>query len=177
MKRRQTLAAGVGLAAMGLGLGWGLWRLPAQAPSPDAVARPVDIWGLSFETPGGGKVALADLRGRPLVLNFWATWCPPCVEELPLLDRFQREHRGEGWQVLGLAVDGATPVREFLAMRPVAFQTGLAGMDGVTLSRTLGNSSGALPFSAVFDSSGTRVEARLGALTWEHLSAWSSRIR
>jgi thiol-disulfide isomerase/thioredoxin len=177
MKRRRILAAGVGLAAAALGLGWGLRRLSAQAPSQDATDPPVDIWRLSFERPEGGEVALADLRGRPLVLNFWATWCPPCVEELPLLDRFQREHRGEGWQVLGLAVDSATPVREFLARRPVAFHIGLAGMDGVTLSRTLGNSSGGLPFSAVFDSRGDKVEGKLGALTWDHLSAWSTRIR
>jgi thiol-disulfide isomerase/thioredoxin len=176
--------AGVGLAAASLGLGWGLRRLSPRSSSADAggdvgvqAESPVDLWGLSFEKPGGGAVALAALRGRPLVLNFWATWCPPCIDELPLLDRFQRENRGEGWQVLGLAVDNAAPVREFLAKHPVAFTIGLAGIAGVTLSRSLGNSSGALPFSAVFDAGGDVVERKLGVLKWDELSAWSARIR
>ena len=180
MKRRKLLGAGVAVAAASMGLGWALRRqseMPPKAADDLDKAGPVDVWRLRFEKPGGGELALATLRGRPLVLNFWATWCPPCVEEMPLLDRFQQEHRAAGWQVLGLAVDTAPPVREFLARHPVSFAIGLAGMPGVTLSRSLGNSGGALPFSVIFDSQGGAIERKLGALKWDELSAWSSRIK
>ena len=181
MKRRQALTGGVALGAAAAGLGWALWRQPAQPAADDAgqanATRPLDVWGLRFDQPDGGQVALASLRGQPLVLNFWATWCPPCVEEMPLLDRFQREYRGAGWRVLGLAVDSAAPVREFLARHPVSFTIGLAGMEGVALSRLLGNPSGALPFSVIFDSRGNATERKLGTLTWADLSAWTKSIR
>ena len=94
-----------------------------------------------------------------------------------MLDRFQREQRSRGWQVLGLAIDGAQPVREFLARRPVGFAIGLAATQGVSLSRALGNSGGALPFSVAFDSRGAAAERKLGILQWEQLVAWADRIR
>jgi thiol-disulfide isomerase/thioredoxin len=168
--RRRFLAAGLGVAAASAGLGWALHRHAARSPADAGVggpANPPDLWSLRFET----------LRGRPLLLNFWATWCPPCIEEMPLLDRFQRERRTNGWQVLGLAVDSPQPVREFLARHPVGFMIGLAGMQGVALSRSLGNTGGALPFSVMFDARGETVQRKLGVLRWDDLLAWDGRIR
>jgi thiol-disulfide isomerase/thioredoxin len=115
---------------------------------------------------------LADLKGQPLILNFWATWCAPCVKEMPLLDGFYREHRARGWQVVGLAVDSPTPVREFLGKLPVSFPIGLAGLNGVELSRSLGNPSGALPFSVLFDRGGRAVVRKLGLLKPADLADW-----
>ena len=190
MKRRQALTGGVAVAAAAGGLGWALWHQtagPGDQAAGQAVqageegkadaTRPLDVWGLRFDTPDGAQVALASLRGQPLLLNFWATWCPPCVEEMPLLDRFQREHRAAGWRVLGLAVDSPAPVREFLVQHPVGFPIGLAGMEGVALSRSLGNASGALPFSVIFDSRGEAVEKKLGTLKASDLSLWFDRVR
>ena len=138
-------------------------------------STPVDIWPLRFERPEGGELALADLRGRPLVLNFWATWCPPCVEEMPMLDRFHRAQGAGGWQVAGLAIDSAEPVRDFFARHPVGFPIGLAGVKGVTLARSLGNQRGALPFSVVYDAGGKAIARKLGALTPEELAGWANR--
>ena len=167
MKRRRALVAGVAVAAAATGAGIAWRRRGSDSPLPGA-----DFWTLRFDRPGGGQLALDGFRGRPLLLNFWATWCPPCVAELPLLDQFQREHVASGWQVLGLAVDNAAPVTAFLAKHPVTFAIGLAGIGGIELARQLGDRGGALPFTAVFDRSGTLVHRKLGAIDPADLQQW-----
>ena len=153
----------------GSGAAW--WRSRADKGDTTS-ANEVDIWPMRFESPRGGELVLSGMRGRPLLLNFWATWCAPCVTELPLLDRFEREQRGRGWQVVGLAVDNREPVIEFLAKSQVGFALGLAGMGGVELSRTMGNAVGALPFSVVFDRQGRVMDRRLGIVRAEDLRRW-----
>jgi thiol-disulfide isomerase/thioredoxin len=172
MKNRRTWLFGgvaVGAAALGAGLSW--WRLRPGEPASGAEAA---FWTLRFERPEGGELAVASLHGRPLVLNFWATWCPPCIKEMPMLDAFQQKHR-DRWTVLGLAVDSPTPVREFLRKTPFGFPIGLAGLTGVDLARSLGNAAGGLPFSAVFNTEGRLVERKLGSLTEAELAAWAEK--
>jgi thiol-disulfide isomerase/thioredoxin len=134
------------------------------------------LWTQRFDQPAGGELAMGPLRGKPLVLNFWATWCAPCVKEMPMLDAFHREHQAQGWQVVGLAVDGPTPVREFLTKVPVAFPIGLAGFTGVDLAKSLGNERGGLPFSAVFDRQGAVAFRKLGTITPDDLGAWVKKL-
>ena len=168
--RRWWLAGGVALGAAGAGLGGRWWQERRQAPP----AEPP--WPLVFPRPEGGELRMAALYGRPLVLNFWATWCPPCVEELPELDRFHRAWGPRGWQVVGLAVDAPTPVREFLARLPLGFPVGLAGLQGSELSRQLGNERGALPFTVVFAADGRIVQRKLGQTTFDELAAWAAAL-
>ncbi len=170
--RRGWLIGGVGAAAALAGLGGALWR--DRAAGGEAIDPA--LWALRFPRPEGGELALADFRGRPLLLNFWATWCPPCVRELPMLDRFHRAQPADGWQVIGIAVDGPTPVREFLRRTPLAFPIGLAGLDGTSLSRALGNVQGALPFSVVLGRDGRLKERQLGELDEARLQRWQSRV-
>ncbi|GAB4116606.1 MAG: hypothetical protein Fur0014_18520 [Rubrivivax sp.] len=165
--RRTWLAGGIGLAAAA---GGAAWYLRQAGPAPDPA-----FWALRFPRPEGGEVALADFRGRPLLLNFWATWCPPCVRELPLLDRFVQGQPADGWQVLALAIDGPTPVREFLRRMPLGFPVGLAGLDGTTLVRRLGNEAGGLPFSITFDRAGLPRERHIGELDEAMLRVWADR--
>jgi hypothetical protein len=92
-----------------------------------------------------------------------------------MLDRFHRDHAGTGWHVVGLAIDGPTPVRQFLARAPVGFDIGLAGLDGIDLGKLLGNETGALPFTVVLDRQGRVVERKLGELTEDDLLGWVQR--
>jgi thiol-disulfide isomerase/thioredoxin len=173
VNRRAWLASGVGTLAAA---GGAFWSHRRTAPDPEA-ALAAEVWALRFPRPDGGELALATLRGRPLLINFWATWCPPCVRELPLLDRFVQNQPGDGWQVVGIAIDGPTPVREFLRRTPLSFPVGLAGLDGTTLVRRLGNPGGGLPFSVALDRTGRLRERHLGELSEPILQQWSDRLR
>jgi thiol-disulfide isomerase/thioredoxin len=165
--RRRLLVVGGVLAAVA-GAGWNWWR-HRRAGSRPAVGEA--MWSLSFERPDGGTLDMAGLRGRPLLINFWATWCPPCVKEMPQLDRFSATQGGR-LRVIGLAIDGAAPVREFLARQPVHFDIGLAGMDGTTLAHDLGNTGGALPFTALIDADGVIVRHKAGETNAAELVGW-----
>jgi thiol-disulfide isomerase/thioredoxin len=129
---------------------------------------------MTFATLDGSSLAIGALRGRRLLINFWATWCPPCVTEMPLLDAFARNQAEAGWSVLALAVDGAEPVRRFIAERSLKLPVALAGDDGLDLSRRLGNVAGGLPFSVAFDRQGAPVQRKLGAVDAPLLQAWAA---
>lgn len=168
--RRNWLAAGVAVAAAAAGGGFAWWRERAGSEDAGAVER---LWGLTFQTPQGGSLAFASFKGRPVLVNFWATWCPPCVEEMPLLDAFFREHAAKGWQTVGLAIDQPSAVRTFLQRTPIAYPIGLAGLEGTELTRTLGNTAGALPFSVLLGADGSVRQRRIGRVTGAELQAWS----
>jgi thiol-disulfide isomerase/thioredoxin len=160
------VAAAAGAA--GAGLAW--WRL---RPGPVRSEAESAFWASRFDSPAGAPLALQAWQGRPLLVNFWATWCPPCVEELPLLNAFYREQSGKGWQVLGLAVDQPAAVRRFLDKLPLAFPVGMAGLAGTELARSLGNPSGGLPYSVVFDRQGQVTHRKIGKLSAAELAQWA----
>ncbi|MEP6739936.1 MAG: TlpA disulfide reductase family protein [Caldimonas sp.] len=170
MRRRAVGIAGVAALAAAAGGGTAWWRSRASVQE-DGLAS-ADIWSLTFQTPDGAPLRMADRRGRPLLLNFWATWCAPCVKEMPLLDQFARERAPSGLQVLALAIDGAEKVGRFVADRSLHLPVAIAGADGIDLSRSLGNTLGALPFSVMFDKSGDAVARNLGAVSSALLEQW-----
>ena len=168
-RRRWLYGAAAAVVAAG-GAGWA--ALAWRQGQTSAAAVPAGLWQQSFPTPEGGVLDLQALRGQPLVLNFWATWCPPCVAELPLLSSFSRENAANGWQVLGIAVDQAAAVRAFLDRVPVAFPVALAPQGGVALSRSLGNLAGGLPFTVVFGADGQVRHRKMGQVTPQDLQGW-----
>jgi len=175
--RRKALLGGVALVAGAAGVAGALWLERRKASAIVAASDPETafLWDLAFTRPDGTELALASLRGKPLVINFWATWCPPCVKEMPEFDRFHREFAPKGWQVLGLAVDSPTPVREFLKRVPVGYAIAMAGFGGTELSRKLGNSQGALPYTVMMDASGKPLQRHLGETNYEALAGWAAQ--
>jgi len=163
--RRRALVAGTAVTAAALGLAAGWWRARVQQPV-EAVAAglPSGFWGWRGEAPDGAPFAIETLRSGPLLVNFWATWCAPCVQELPLINDFYVKNSPNGWQVLGIAVDRLPSVRAFLAHSPLAFPVAVAGFPGLDFARSLGNISGSLPFSVALDRAGAVVLRKLGAL-------------
>lgn len=169
-RRRRWLAGAVAASAAAGAGGWAWWSTQA----PHRGDGDADVWQHTFDTPEGAPLALGGFQNRPLVLNFWATWCPPCIAELPLLNTFFRENAAQGWQVLGLAVDQAPAVRAFLARRPLDFPVAVAGLAGNELARTLGNLGGGLPFTVVFGANGEILHRKMGRLTAENLQQWAA---
>ncbi|VTU14113.1 Thiol-disulfide oxidoreductase ResA [Variovorax sp. SRS16] len=168
--RRGLIYGGVAAIAAAAGLGGALWRHDAGASGGEKLGA--DFWSRRFDRPEGGELLLANLRGKPLLVNFWATWCPPCVEEMPMIDAFFRENSVNGWQVIGLAIDQPSAVRKFLVKTPVTYPIGLAGLDGTELVKQLGNSAGGLPFSFVVAADGSVSARKMGKLEPSDFQAW-----
>lgn len=172
LSRRAWLAAafGFGVAGVGTGLAWRTYQRESKALSQAETV----FWQQQFAQVDGAMLAMASFSGKPLVLNFWATWCPPCVEELPLLNAFYNENKAKGWRVLGLAVDQVAPVTRFLKQAPLAFPVALAGFPGIEVSKSLGNLSGGLPFTVVFGPTGVVLHRKMGKLHPDDLRAWAA---
>lgn len=169
--RRRALYALVAAVAGASGAGWAWWKLRPQGANAETAIEQA-LWPQIFETPDGAALAMQSFQGRPLVVNFWATWCPPCIAELPLLNDFFQENAAKGWQVVGLAVDQPAAVRSFLARSPVHFPIGMAGLGGTDLARALGNLSGGLPFTVVLGRDGRVLHRKMGQIKAQDLQRW-----
>jgi thiol-disulfide isomerase/thioredoxin len=167
--RRLWLYGAAAVLAAGAGAGAAFWK---QRPARSGEALAADFWDKRFERPEGGELALQSMRGKPVLLNFWATWCAPCVEEMPMLDRFFRQNEANGVQVVGLAIDQPSAVRKFLQRTPVSYPIALAGLEGTDLIRALGNTAGGLPFTLALTADGMVAERKMGKLEQTDLDAW-----
>ena len=165
---RRLVLGSVGLAGLIAG---GLFSWFKHTPSTPNVQNLGNLWNSDYQHPNGEDVDWSQFKGRPLIINFWATWCGPCVEEMPLIDRFYKENVAKGWQVVGLAIDQPSRVKSFLAQTPVSYPIVLAGMGGTQLSQALGNESGALPFTIILNSDEHVLLKKIGKLNAEELSS------
>lgn len=167
--RRKLVLAGTGLAALAAGLGLALYRTTGETASAGAVAR---VLSQVFEDPQGRAQPMAQWKGRWLVLNFWATWCAPCVEEMPTLQQVARDYEKRGVAVVGLGIDSADAIRRFQNQLKLDLPLLVAGATGTDLARELGNPSGALPYTVLISPRGTVVQAQLGLIRPALLRAW-----
>lgn len=183
-RRRRVVLLGAAVAAGAAGVGLQLWREPsggrptaarAGAHAGDAAAAST-FWAATFQAPDGRALRADAWRGRPLLVNFWATWCAPCVTELPMLDRFHAVQGSHGLPVLAVAIDAGDKVQRFVAERALKLPVAIAESGGVGLARALGNDKGGLPYSIVFDRAGNLAHRKMGLLTEADLEAWRSSL-
>ena len=146
---------------------------PTDAAGP--VARVGDrLPAIALPTLDGGTRHLADLAaGRPLLVNFWASWCRPCLEEMPALDAFARRQGANGVQVVGIALDEADAVRAFLRARPVGYAVLVDSPGPADSSVRLGNARGVLPYSVLVGADGRILKQWAGPLEPADLDGWA----
>ncbi len=183
MRRIAWWVAGIAAAA---GLATGAWMsrpaplLPMSAPSalphpaPPVVAKPGELLP-AFVLPDldGMPVHFPDrFKGKPLLINVWASWCAPCVEEMPELARFAAKHADNGPQVVGLALDTHAAVLDFLGNVPVYYPIVLETPGPADASVRLGNTQGLLPYSVLIDADGRVVKQKLGPFKAGEIEDW-----
>jgi peroxiredoxin len=169
MSRRAALiflATGAGAALLGAGLHW--WRTESAGPASAANA----LFEASFADADGRLHPLSNWRGKTLVVNFWATWCPPCVEEMPDLQTIHDEYRGRGAEVIGIGIDSAAKIAAFRDRHRLTLPLLVAGVGGSALNRALGNSGGALPYTVLIGADGRVRERHMGQVRPEQLRRW-----
>ena len=154
--RRNLLLGIAGAIALGAGLGLALWdRQPADASA---------LLALSLPDTHGTAQSLGQWRGKVLVVNFWATWCGPCREEMPEFVRAQRELGPKGLQFVGIAVDQADKVAKFAKELDLNYPALIGGYEAMDVAKPLGNRLVALPFTVIIDREGRVAHTQLGPL-------------
>ncbi len=118
-----------------------------------------------FKDLDGRAQTLSQRRGKVLVVNFWAPWCPPCREEIPELQKIQRRYATKGVEIVGIALDNASNVRNFAIEMNIDYVLLIAGVEALGLTKELGNAAEVLPFTVVLDREAKLAYAHAGALT------------
>ncbi len=160
MKRRsEFLIIGlIALVALAAGIGWSVWR--QQTPAGPAT----EIWHARFADTNGRVQAMDQWRGKVVVVNFWATWCPPCREEMPGFVRLQRELGGTGAQFVGIAIDSPDAVKPYAASLGVNYPVLIAEQNGAEWLKTLGNNLAVMPYTLIYNRKGEVASVQLGLL-------------
>lgn len=187
-----ALAAGaLGVVASLLSTGPGpLWRTEAgqrllgtmaaaTAPDPPAgvtvAGRGDPVPTLVLHDLAGQPVAFpGDLGGRPLLVNVWASWCGPCIEEMPELQRFASSQGGSGTQVVGIALDDTEAVRDFLQRVPVDYPILVDAPGPADAGVRLGNPAGVLPYSVLVSADGRLLKQRIGPFAHGEIDGWAT---
>lgn len=154
-----ALAAGIGLALFD--------RAPADTTA---------LMALSLPDPSGRPQPLAQWHGKVLVVNFWATWCAPCREEMPDLVRAQTEYGTKGLQIVGIAADNADKVQQFAKEIELNYPALIGGYAAIDLSKDLGNTLVALPFTLILDRQGKVAYTHLGPVKPDKLRAVITKL-
>ncbi len=180
-RRRHLVLLGLGLGATLAG--GALCAGPPSAPArKDAAGPDLDeaaqfLFSLSLNDADGRRRALAHWRGKLLIVNFWATWCTPCVEEMPELQRAADAYRGSNVAVLGIGVDDAEPIRQFRRKHALRLDLLVTGFEGMDLAQRMGNPEAVLPYTVVISPAGRIVERHSGRLENGQLGRWVAAHR
>lgn len=167
---KLVVVAVAGLS-LGLGLAW-LTRGQPPEPNPDRAADAAEVGdprpGFRHAALDGSFVEAADFDGRPLLINFWATWCAPCVREMPLLDEFATEQAGR-LAVIGIAIDDPGAVGPFVEELGIDYTILVGSTDVMATQRRFGNAQGLLPYTVLVGADGRIAWQHLGEVEGFHL--------
>lgn len=158
------LAVALAFGAAGAWFGAKKFEVPSVPPEVSA-----SFYSRSLPDTKGVAASMAQWKGRPVVLNFWATWCAPCVEEMPELTALQKEIEPKQIQILGIGIDNTANISAFADKYQIGYPLYVAGIDGSDLSREFGNKTGGLPFTVLLDASGKVRKTYLGRLKMDEL--------
>ena len=167
MNRRQWISIiAISLAALVAGVLTSQWIYKTGLASDPAIKA---FFANPWQTPDGKSADTEKWRGKILVVNFWASWCPPCVEEMPTLDKLQAEFKNQNVLFVGIGIDSPSNIREFLEKTPVSYPIVIGGLEGSNLSKQMGNSQGALPYTIIINAQGKSTSSKLGKISEEEL--------
>ncbi|MCM0044627.1 MAG: redoxin domain-containing protein [Burkholderiaceae bacterium] len=168
MNRKILAFVAIAVLFLSIGLYFGAKRFQ---PAPVADGAVGALMASSLPDAAGGQRTLAEWQGKTLVVNFWATWCPPCVDEMPELVALQDDLGGKNVQVLGIGIDSPSNIRQFSEKHRITYPLLVAGMEGTELSRQFGNQAGGLPFTVLIGSDGRVRQTYIGRLDLQKLRA------
>ncbi len=173
--RRRTFFMGgtVALAAGAAGLGLWLGNRRSQSEG-GAFARLNEVQLFSLE---GEITKLQSLLKKRTLINFWATWCPPCVAEMPLINSIYNEFASKNLQVIGVAVDKRESVQKFVLEKNIQFPVLIGSLAGMELSKHFGNKMEALPYSVLVDESAQVLESKMGEISEKELRYWLNKSK
>jgi peroxiredoxin len=117
----------------------------------------------------GKQHSIKEWQGKVLVINFWATWCPPCLKEMPEFEAMQNEFSDKGLQFVGIALDDLEPIKEFIASKKITYPILLGEDQGTKLAHDLGNIVNTVPFTVIVDKKGLVTKSHMGELSREQL--------
>jgi thiol-disulfide isomerase/thioredoxin len=169
MNRRQWISIiGISLVALAAGVLTSQWIYRAGLADDPAIKA---FFANPWQTPDGKSVDTKEWRGKVLVVNFWASWCPPCVEEMPTLDKLQAEFKTQNVLFVGIGIDSPSNIRQFLEKTPVSYPIVIGGLEGSNISKQMGNAQGALPYTVIINTQGKATSSKLGKISEEELKS------
>jgi thiol-disulfide isomerase/thioredoxin len=166
---RWIVIAAVGALSLAVGMYFGIERGSHDARSDPKAAAALN--GLALPDADGKEQRIDQWRGKVMIVNFWATWCAPCREEMPEFIKAQNELGPKGLQIVGIAVDQPDKVRQFVAEIGLNYPALVGGFGAMELSRALGNTVMALPFTVIVDRNGAIAHTQLGVLKPDKLNS------
>lgn len=169
--KKKHLAAYAILAIAFLGLG------AIAAVKQEAAPAAAGLYAQSLNDMAGKSQALARWKGKPLLVNFWASWCAPCVSEMPELSALAAQDGGKHFNVIGIGIDSPTNLADFAKKVKISYPVYVGGMGATDIARGLGNSNGGLPYTVLIGSDGSVRKTYLGRLKFDQLRADLAKLQ